>query len=474
MAGENNTITKPRNVFISFLGTTNYVETIYTWKDGAESNSTRFVQEAILDRIARDWTENDKIIIFYTEKSKILNWEDCGQRNGKGEFITTGIESQGLFTRLKKMQLRAGIEHYPVPEGISENEVWDIFNIVYSKLIENDKINLDVTHAFRSIPLFASTLINFSKYIKHTEIVSINYGAFEKLLDKVDRFDDSKFDNIYCIPLEERKAPIVDMINLVNLQELTETATSIAKYGRLSTLSENISLDNKADSEKGSFFINKISEAIKNIDYTIQTNNIRMLKDGKLFVEFRNNLKGAKNKGNLNEAEKILLKNVEEELKDFVSEDSYKNVEAAIDWTIRHDMLQQTATLAQEYIISYSTDIIRKLGFINPYVQDGKKEDNKLRKKYRTFIGSILGIKQEDVVNKKFEGELSIYPSHAESLLNTDYIKNIRSKYEILRKVRNSLNHGNGEFEYDDIKLKVKEAYNECLNILHQYPLVNS
>jgi hypothetical protein len=57
-----------RKVFISFLGTGNYLQTRYEMGDYI-SSPTRFIQLALIDYICLDWCENDRIFIFYTEKS---------------------------------------------------------------------------------------------------------------------------------------------------------------------------------------------------------------------------------------------------------------------------------------------------------------------------------------------------------------------------------------------------------------------
>lgn len=74
-----------RKVFISFLGTNNYVQCRYDI-NGVVSVPVRFVQEALIEHICKDWTEEDRIFIFCTSKEKSgengsneINWLDNGQ-----------------------------------------------------------------------------------------------------------------------------------------------------------------------------------------------------------------------------------------------------------------------------------------------------------------------------------------------------------------------------------------------------------
>ena len=86
-----------RKVFISFLGTTNYLETYYQIEE-KKYGPVRFVQEALADHICSNWTSEDKIFIFYTTQSSEtkelgsyeLNWLDIGQSKAVSEIETKG------------------------------------------------------------------------------------------------------------------------------------------------------------------------------------------------------------------------------------------------------------------------------------------------------------------------------------------------------------------------------------------------
>lgn len=54
-----------RKVFISFLGTNNYLQTYYELK-GEYSPVVRFIQQALVGFLCKDWTKNDSVMIFYT------------------------------------------------------------------------------------------------------------------------------------------------------------------------------------------------------------------------------------------------------------------------------------------------------------------------------------------------------------------------------------------------------------------------
>jgi len=62
--------------FLSFLGTTDYKECTYAYGNLQELQySTRYIQEAILKTICKDWTKEDTAVIFLkkeAEKKKLV------------------------------------------------------------------------------------------------------------------------------------------------------------------------------------------------------------------------------------------------------------------------------------------------------------------------------------------------------------------------------------------------------------------
>ena len=150
-----------RKVFISFLGTNNYIQCHYV-VNGKTSAPTRFVQDALINHYCTDWSNNDEIIIFGTagkNGSEIKNWLDRGQVR---ELENSVLENKGLYGILKSKNLKVRLNDITlIPEGFSETEIWRIFKIVFEKIQTGDEIFFDVTHAFRSIPIFSTIFFKF-------------------------------------------------------------------------------------------------------------------------------------------------------------------------------------------------------------------------------------------------------------------------------------------------------------------------
>ncbi len=439
----------PRKVFISFLGTNNYVQCRYDI-GGAVSAPVRFVQEALIEHYCKEWTEEDRIFIFCTSKektgengSKEINWLDNGQAH-----VTEETEKIGLQHRLQDLRARIGlaaqIEEHDIEAGFSEGEIWDIFDTVYAKLQPDDQIYFDVTHAFRSIPLFSIVLFNYSKFMIDTRLMSIMYGAFEKLGPAY---------KVKELPVDERVAPVIDLTNIARLQEYNQTASSLKDFGKAKQLKEAIAANQESASDQT---IRNLAESISELDEYIATIDLKELKGGKFIRKFRSSYKNVKKKKKLVKPISNILDELYKETEDFVEESSYRNIEAAINWTIKHDMLMQAYPLAEEYIILRVADHYDEL-----------KPPKMPPKQFRMFVSSILGMPFDDFVTRNWKDVLAEYPDVADEIADDTLVRDLRPKYDILRRARNSLAHGNGAIKYAELKQGIP-VIKECISFLNE------
>lgn len=439
-----------RNVFISFLGTSNYVECKYKIGE-VLSSPVRFVQEALIDKTCNDWTEKDQIYVFCTSEektgekgSKEANWFDNGQERAQAD-----IERVGLKRRLEGLNLKPAIEEVDISSGFSEEEMWDIFNTVYGKLKKGDQIYLDVTHAFRSIPLFSVVLFNYSKFMIDTQLKVIMYGAFEKL---------GPASKVKEIPLSERVVPIIDMTNIAKLQEYNQVASSLKEFGKVKKLKDAISVIDTIPDQA----IRDLGESISKLDEYITTIDMQNIKKGSFITAFRNNYKNIIRKKKFEDPINNILEELQQETSDFVSSNSFRNIEAAINWTIKHDMLMQAYPLAEEYIILRVAEMEKEL-----------KPTQFSTKQFRIFISSILGMPEEDFKMKNWGESLAHYPDVADDLSEDFLIRELRPGYNKLREARNSLAHGNGAITYQELRSRIPDII-ECVDYLNpeykQYP----
>ncbi len=152
----------------AFLGTSNYKETEYFFDDGSKNlirtYKTPYIQEALAKLLDEPELE---VIIFITEDANKKNW--------------VSEDKVGLKNRLENINVK--FKAVGIPNGKSNSEVWEIFKIVYDEIEENDRIYVDVTQSFRSIPIIFMSVLNHAKVAKKCDIRRILYGAYEASID---------------------------------------------------------------------------------------------------------------------------------------------------------------------------------------------------------------------------------------------------------------------------------------------------
>jgi len=162
-------------ILISILGAGNYRETIYKFGDLEEK--TNYVLSVIKKVISPD-----KIYIVGTEQSR---WNLADELIGEYEKVV-------------------------IPFGTNHQEFWQMFEILSGLDVENKDIYMDLTHGFRSIPLFISTVMNFFEKVKNAKIKGVYYGMFE---------------------VQGDVKPIIDMLPILEMNNWIEGYTLYQEYG---------------------------------------------------------------------------------------------------------------------------------------------------------------------------------------------------------------------------------------------------
>jgi CRISPR-associated DxTHG motif protein len=182
----------------SFVGAGRYEAVTYVWEE--RSHTTRLFPEAL----ARVF-EPEKVIVFVTEKAK----------NSRAS------ESEPRYVEMLQDKLGDRVEWVDIPEGRSEQELWQIFDRVASTVDEGDTILLDITHAFRSIPLIVFAVAAYLRRTKGVTIAHIVYGAYEARD-------------------ENNRAPIFDLTPLLELLDWTGGAEALLKRGDAELIAEKM------------------------------------------------------------------------------------------------------------------------------------------------------------------------------------------------------------------------------------------
>lgn len=431
-----------RKVFISVLGTGNYKKCYYVAQDFS-SMETRFIQQATLKRLTDkgDWTGEDEALILLTKDAKTDNWivENHRRKNFKGEIIPE--EYIGLQEELESMNLPMPINTLDIPDGKNEQEIWDIFDILYKALQDGDELYFDVTHGFRYLPMLVLVLGKYAHQLKHTEVKSITYGNWETRNK------------------ETNEAPIIDITPLATLQDWTVAVHDYLEHGDatlLKTCSEKPlkAINRKAYETNGKS--DEDAKALQNLSKWVDTfsENIRFNRGNEIII--------GKESSAIKENSDVpcdhlrplkpLLGKIKESVADF-EENSPKNMILAAKLCIEYQNYPSAVSLLQEGVVSF---LCEKYGI------------DKLEENQRDIINRAIRKKDKpfDYIPCEYsEKEKKIDEIYHDAKLNQQLVK----AFVKLSEARNFVNHAGmkkKKYEAKVIRKHVNEAAETILECL--------
>jgi len=107
-------------------------------------------------------------------------------------------------------ELIGNYEKVLIPFGTNHKEFWQMFESLASIDVEGKEVYMDLTHGFRSIPLFVSTVMNFFEKVKNAKMKGVYYGMFE---------------------VQGEIKPIIDMLPILEMNRWIEGYTLFKEYG---------------------------------------------------------------------------------------------------------------------------------------------------------------------------------------------------------------------------------------------------
>lgn len=331
-------------VYISFLGTNDYLPCIYYRdKEGFQCENVRFVQEATIRYACSDWTSDDRILIFTTGEALKKNWRNNGHVDHKTKrcLVRTGLKECIACVGLQSQVMRVEI-----PEGKSEEEIWEIFNIVFESLEKGDEVIFDITHAFRSIPMLAIVILNYSKVMKNVALRGVFYGAFEVLGSIYEAKEK---------PLAERRVPIFDLTTYDQLLDWTVAVDrfveagdaslidTLARSGLKQILTESKGRDGSATA------IRDIGATMKTFCVAMATCRTEEIKQSA--IKLKSQITQCPDTGLLPPF-KPLFRMLGKQIETFKGDNLLDGI-AAAEWCLQHNLVQQGATILREVMITY-------------------------------------------------------------------------------------------------------------------------
>lgn len=380
-----------RKVLLSFLGAGSLKKCYYYYQDIAQKQpATRFVQEAIIRTFCQNWTTEDTQIFFLTDRAKSANWEDNLEFNDDRGLKTllTDLKATQAFTHLQPVAVS-------IKDGNTVEEIWEIFAIVFAQLQPEDEVYLDVTNAFRSIPMLSLVLLNYAKFLKKIQVKAILYGNFEA---KNKAFE----------------APIIDITSFSELQDWTSAANEFLNFGntdrflQLADQSANNHL--KAFAQTLHQFTQELATVRGNQIYegSSATNLTSLLPQMEQLIDIA--------------PFKPILEEIKLAMKDFDSRE-IKNFFVTAKFCFDHNLIQQAITLLQEGIVCFT---------LNKLSQDWRKYD--LRK---IASGAFSHTASKYKPQTKLAEELNI----AQKVWDFSLFAQLSTVYKDLNRCRNDINH---------------------------------
>ncbi|MEM3373491.1 MAG: TIGR02221 family CRISPR-associated protein [Candidatus Anstonellales archaeon] len=303
-------------VLLSFLGKGDYQEVTYFIPGENKEFKTKFFLQAL-----NEFYAPSKIIVYMTEEAERKYDEE--------------LRSKITFEKKR------------ICEGKTIEELWNNFEIISESIPNDEAIIIDITHAFRSIPIIALSVITFLRVLNNINVEKILYGAFEAK-------------NFY-----NGKAPIFDITSFLHLIEWSYATDEFLNFGNAKRLREIMdNIHNKSYKETTNTKSVSLKSLGKNLDKI--TTALAVVRPSEV-------VKNAKELPRIIEKVKIDLENLPDvkplsKLLNILPENfkiiadaegnlfdskGFKAQAEMINFYIQIKQFQQAITLARESIVSY-------------------------------------------------------------------------------------------------------------------------
>lgn len=424
-----------RKVFISFLGATNYGACHYCIGE-FDSGELRFFQEAILDYLCQSgtWTKKDVAYILTTEESWRTNWLADGQRDKTKRVI----KQPGLNKRLRSRQFPMTIKPVKgLPNGDTEEEVMNIFQRVFDLLREGDELYFDITHGFRYLPMLIVVLGNYSKFLKNVRVKMISYGNY----DGRDR--------------KTQRARIMDLTVLSTLQDWASGAAALTRHGDARAIRDIVEQQGASDNEEAlSDLVNNLVAVTAEIQTCRGTSILNATNISEMMTSLR------KLQTTTPKPLSPIIEKISASFSQYSTEFDVNNGWLAAQWALKHNLLQQAATILQENAVSY---FCVRNGIAGKKVFDVHQRD---------FINAAVFIATKKLPQSewKYQSEKGIERINLllkDKTLTSDAFL---STFNQLTEIRNDLNHfgmRKKSKQWDEIQHVIEQAYATFINILN-------
>ena len=418
-----------RKVFLSILGTGPYSECTYS-VEKQDIMSTRYIQLATIKHLIQkgianneEWTKDDAVIIFVTQKSEEQQWlKGLSRENG------STVEREGLKALAEKEGFPMPVVPVRIKDGNNEEEIWEVFNVIFDKIEEDDELYLDTTHAFRYLPMLLLVLIDYAKFLKNVKVKSFM--------------------------VEDSSKPIMDLTPILRLQDWTFAAGQYIENGSVDRLVSLCEQEFKPilKESKGS---NEVAQNLRVFSQKLLAVTEERQTCRGLDIIKSTSFKGLKQSADKLESTFIdafnpIFEKIKSSLVSFDENENIRNGLSAANWCYKNGLYQQSATILQEFVVSFLC------------LRHGIAIDDEVN---REIINKAFNIKYH---NTRKEGWI-IEPEKVDKLeevLLDDLFedKNLINNFNNLTEVRNDFNHSGMRLKRPPLKPQnIKENIRKCI-----------
>lgn len=200
---------------LTFLGANDYRETTYRFRERV--HTAKFFLSVLIQEL-----QPGEIYVFMTDGAREKNEAPL-----LDELNRYGVDEKKVHAVC-------------IPDGQTEEDLWNIFSVIADHVYEHDEIVLDITHGFRTLPLVGTISLQYLKFVKQVHIAGVYYGAFEARKAE------------YINGQEVVVAPTFDLTPFVHhLPEWQRAANELMAFGDAKTLGSLLeSLHNQLRKQK--------------------------------------------------------------------------------------------------------------------------------------------------------------------------------------------------------------------------------
>jgi hypothetical protein len=346
-----------RDELISFLGTGDYKVANYFISDDEDNLfSTKYAPIAIAKL-----TNIEKIILLLTNESKKMHLEEFLREAGN---------------------LCIEVEYRAIPEGVREEERWQIWDIVIGCTEGKRKISFDITHSYRLIPFYVFLTIEFLQNIRGIKLGGLYYGLYDK---------------------DKEKHPIINLSEILDILSWINFSSFFVKTGifpkEAKELVRNVhARAYKIDSPLKPKILQKIAGNFESISSSL--NLAQEINIDKYTTELIKNLENepdlVKEANYLAKPFEKIFEKVKDEYKSVTLDEQCADFVYAnraiikAQWCLRHGLLTQSILLLREALI-------------NAFIEDESELTNKDKREKIFKVCNFLASSHRNEENKFFK-----------------------------------------------------------------------